>query len=145
MTFAADFSQVNAEIAILLSRLADPVPFFDFVGDHEKHAIRERIMSTKQDPDGKDWIPWAPYTAEKRDLSGTLARGIMWETGTLLDSVQSEVDGAFGVDIGTDVWYAEQHQEGRGKIPRRQIFGWETNMLPVYAQAFATFLETGKI
>lgn len=144
MSLLLDISQAEAQLNAYLARVADPVPFFDYVGDHEKHLIQERIMHTKEDPEGRPWIPWAVYTAEKRHALGNPSQGIMWDTSVLLDSIKFEVDGAYGVDIGTDVWYAQKHQEGEGKIPKREIFGWEDNMLPHYAQAFANYLETGR-
>lgn len=143
MSFVLDKAALDAELLLILSRMQDPIPFFDYVGKHEKHAIRERIMHTKLAPDGTPWIPWAPYTIEQRSKKGNTSQGIMWDTGTLLDSIKFEVDGTFGLDIGSDVWYAQKHQDGAGRIPKRPIFGWEEDMLLHYAQAFVRFLETG--
>lgn len=143
MTFTADFSQVEAETALLLSRIADPVPFFEYVGVTEKHAIQERIMHTKLDPEGNRWAQWAPYTEDKRYLQGNASQGIMWDTSVLLESIRFSIDGAFGVDIGTDTWYAEKHQEGDEKLPKREILGWEDELLVHYAQAFVNFIERG--
>lgn len=130
-------------LARLIARVEDPVPYFEWVGIAEKRRVKDRIMRTKIDPEGKPWVPWAPFTAEKRDALGNYAQGIMWDTGRLLNSVDFAIDGAYGVDIGTDVWYAPKHQEGEGRIPQREIFGWEDPVLPQLAAAFVTFLERG--
>lgn len=145
MSLVVDFSQVHNELANYLARLADPVPYFDFVGEKIKHDVQERIQYTKEDPDGHEWEPWRPYTAERREFLGNYDQGIMWDTGVLLESVYFDVDGAFGLDIGTNVWYAANQQEGKGRLPKREIFGWEKDQLPMLAQAFATFVETGAI
>lgn len=132
-----------AILAKLLGRTLDPVPFFDYVGAIEVQNVRERIMHTKLDPDGSSWTPWTNYTAELREFKGNYDQGIMWDSGDLLNSVHFDVDGAFGVDIGSDIWYAALQQDGVGKLPSRPIFGWEPSQILHFEQAFVTFLEEG--
>lgn len=143
MSAVLDKVQADRELRQLLMRIEDPVPFFEYVGVTEKQRVRRRIQYTKVDPDGKAWAPWAPFTADRRDWLGNYSQGIMWDTGRLLNSIEFDIDGAFGVDIGTDVWYAPKHQDGEGKIPKREIFGWDDDTLPGLAAAFVIFLERG--
>lgn len=148
MTFAAEGLTLAIEqMALIMARINDPIPFFDYVGATEKQRVRERIMHTKIDPDGAPWLPWAPFTAEHRDALGNSAQGIMWDSGTLLNSIEFSVDGTFGVDVGTDVWYAPKHQDGSpsDRIPARPIFGWEENVIPQMAQMFVNFVEGAQL
>lgn len=145
MSATIDTKQAHARINALLHNIEDPVAFFDLIGALEVRKIKARIQDTKLDPEGKAWAPWAPFTADKRDYFGTFSQGIMWETGRLLNSIHFDVDGAFGVDIGTDVWYAAAHQDGQGKLPKREIFGWDDQALPQLAATFVAFLERGVI
>lgn len=143
MSATIDKAQADQELTALLMRIEDPVPYFEFVGADQVARVQKRIRETKIDPDGKPWTPWAPFTANKRDFAGNFSQGIMWDTGKLLESIEFDIDGAFGVDIGTDVWYAPKHQDGEGRIPKREIFGWEDPVLPLLAAAFVRFLERG--
>lgn len=140
-----NLEEVVAELNVILSRIQDPVPFFDKVGDEQRTAIQRRLTATKTDPDGDAWKPWAPFTYNKRHLKGNVSLGILWDEGRLLDSIHSEVDGAFGVDIGTDIWYAPLQQDGDGKIPSREFIGWEADMIPRLATQFVMHLEGAKI
>lgn len=140
--------EANSAIAVLgqlLGRVLDPVPFLDYAGVSEVKHIRERITTTKTDPEGNPWIPWTRYTASLRDAKGNASQGIMWDSGDLLFDVHFNVDGAFGVDIGSDLWYAENQQMGLGKLPIREIFGWEPDRLLELEQAFLQFLEGGTL
>lgn len=136
-----DMAQAVLELRAIFNRMQDPVPFFDAIGAMQVQKVKERIKTTKLDPDGEPWTPWAPFTADKRDREGTYDRGIMWETGRLLDSVRFDVDGAFGVDIGSDIWYAPKHQDGQGRLPKREIFGWDQADLTRIAVLFVNYVE----
>lgn len=145
MSLTLENAAAIAALNGILAKLADPIPYFVYVGAQEKHVIQERITHTKLDPENRPWAPWAEFTDIKRHLKGNTGQGIMWDTGELLNSIRYDIDGTFGLDIGTDVWYAQQHQEGRDRLPIREILGWEVDLLPHYAQAFVNYLEGAKL
>jgi len=137
----SNVAQVTGELNAILARVQDPVRFFDWVGKRQKKIVKNRIQYTKTDPDGRQWTPWTSFTEIKRQMAGNVGQGIMWDSGALLNSVRYDVDGTFGVDIGSDIWYAPLQQDGGGRIPSRQIFGWEEASLPQMALAFVRHLE----
>jgi hypothetical protein len=143
MSAEVETAAAIATLEKILGRMLDPVPFFDYIGAMEVKRVQGRIQHSKIDPDNIPWVPWSNYTASLRDAKGNYDQGIMWDTGDLLHSVYFDVDGAFGVDIGTDIWYAQRQQEGQGKIPARAIFGWKDQHLPGIENAFMRFLEEG--
>lgn len=143
MSFVIDDGQALAQLSSIIRRLEDPVPYFDFVGAEQLHLVQKRIMSGKADPQGAPWAPWAFWTATERHDKGNAGQGLMWDTGELLKSFRYEVDGVFEVDIGTDTWYAQRHQDGfePSHLPKRELMGWDSNSILHYANAFVSYLE----
>ncbi len=80
-------------------------------------------MQDKRSPDGGQWAPWATRTAASRGRKGNAAQGLLWDSGTLLASIQMQArDGL--VSIGTDTAYAQYLQGGTGNMPAREFLGW---------------------
>lgn len=72
-------------------------------------------FNTSTDPDGDRWEP------SKRVLRQGRGRTLV-ETGRLQKSISYSYD-ANEVNIGTDVPYAEKHQEGLDGLPKREFLG----------------------
>ena len=72
-------------------------------------------FNTSTDPEGDDWIP------SKRVLRQGRGRTLV-ETGRLQKSISYASD-SNEVNIGTDVPYAEKHQEGLDGLPKREFLG----------------------
>lgn len=143
ITISADLAL--AELNGIMARLANPQPVLKSIGDWQAWKVRNRIQETKTDPDGKAWAEWAPFTLEERTEKGNAHQGLLWDTGHLLDSinVESFMD---GLNIGTDVDYAEELQNGRSdkpKMPARPFIGWSTDDFIHMENKMAVYLETG--
>jgi len=89
----------------------------------EVERTRKRIERTKLDPDGVPWQPWALSTEEHRRRKGTLSRGLLYDTGALLNSITFEVtDDNFAVGSGLE--YAEYLQDGTINMEAREFLGF---------------------
>ncbi len=153
-----DAAQAMDEINGILLRLAGKQDLLDAIGEREAEASRQRIMSTKLDPEGDKWVRWRPSTARQRLKKGNAGRGILWDEGDLLDSIYfaSSADGIASSDmslsevvIGTDSpigMYQQFGTYGPGvgpsgyHVPPRPFLGWEPDAFGVYEMMAARFL-----
>jgi len=62
---------------------------------------------------------WTPR--KKRERAG---RAILVKSGRLRRSINFRKKGKWSVVIGTDVPYAQRHNEGLNKMPKRQFIGY---------------------
>ena len=124
VSLSGDFSQMQE----VFNRIEDLIPFYDRVGEYAVLKTRERLHLTKISPDGSHWAPWTLYTLDRRILKGNVGQGLLWDTGALLNDVRFEVDGNFGVSIGTYLEYGLTLQEGiPGTQEPRPWLGWDEN------------------
>jgi phage gpG-like protein len=153
-----DAEQAFDELNGILLRLAAKQDLLDAIGEREAEAARQRIMSTKTDPEGDRWTRWRPSTARQRLKKGNAGRGILWDEGDLLDSIYfaSSADGLASSDmslsevlIGTDSpigMYQQFGTYGPGvgpsgyHVPPRPFLGWEPTAFGVYEMMAARFL-----
>jgi phage virion morphogenesis protein len=112
-----------AQLSALLARMQDLEPAFSVIGAAQREAIQKRIQRSKIDPDGGAWSPWMPSTRAHRERKGNAGQGLLWDDGTLLESIASQAS-ASGVLIGTDVAYAGYLQDGTPKMDARPYMGW---------------------
>jgi hypothetical protein len=98
-------------------------PWLTEVGRHEVTQIQHRIRETKGSPDNVQWSPWRPRTYLHRLAAGNIEQGLLWDTGHLLHSIRFEAT-PDRVEIGTDVSYAKELQEGRENMRARPFVGW---------------------
>ena len=139
--------EIDAEAALLelgaiVARAAMPTPVFEIIGQSEVDDARARITATKMNPWGGDWESWADSTRKYRERKGNAGLGLLWDEGSLLDSIHFAVEGP-SVAIGSDLDYARYLQEGTENMPAREFLGWSPDMLPFYEQLFATYIKTG--
>jgi phage gpG-like protein len=97
--------------------------FLQEVGDMLLESTRERILTTKTDPMGRAWKPWARSTALARARDGSSARGLLYKSGNLVDSLQVRIDGGMKVSVSTNVPYAQFLQNGTNRMPPRAFLG----------------------
>jgi phage virion morphogenesis protein len=118
-----DIPVAIAQLDAMLARILNPEPAFAVIGAAQREAIQRRIQRTKVDPEGDAWSPWRPRTQEHRERKGNAGQGLLWDDGTLLESIAYD-SSASGVLIGTDVSYAGYLQDGTQKMDARPFLGW---------------------
>lgn len=106
----------------LVSKLKNPRPLLVEVAGVIKADITERITTTKVDPDGNPWEPWAQSTATRRARDGSWARGLLWNSGALLDSLVEKIEPKRAVVTATAP-YAGFLQYGTRNMPARPFVG----------------------
>ncbi len=113
------------QVLAVLNRLANwnRALWLEEVGKHNKAEIRQRIYSTKRDPEGGAWPPWRESTARKRNKKGNAEQGLLWDEGHLLNSIRSEIVG-WNVQTGSDVHYGRYLQYGTQYMEERPFIGW---------------------
>lgn len=89
-------------------------PFLKEIGKSLEASTKLRF-NEGEDPQGQDWKP------SQRVIKQGRGRTLV-ETGRLQKSI-SYVSDESEVNIGTDVPYAEIHQEGLDGIPKREFLG----------------------
>ena len=97
--------------------------FMEQVGQELVNSTKRRIETTKQDPDGQPWSPWALATKRAREKDGTSGKGLLNRTGRLLESITYQVQGN-NLAIGTEVPYSVFLQMGTSKMPARRFIGF---------------------
>lgn len=83
---------------------------------------KTRIKTTKVDPDGKPWAPWATSTAKGRIKKGNAALGLLFDSGNLYDSFFLKTTND-GFQISSLESYAGYLHNGTSKMPPRRIVG----------------------
>lgn len=136
--------QAFAEIDAMLMRMHESAPFLEAVGDREVELARERIRDTKLDPLGNAWAPWAPFTRSEREHKGNADLGLLFDEGDLLLSLGKAIFGD-SVEIGSNLDYAKDLQEGTDKMPAREFLGWAPGSGPIYENLYKRYIETSVI
>lgn len=107
----------------LVDQWANRGQFLQEVGQILLDSTRERITTSKTDPEGRAWKPWARSTALARSKDGSAARGLLYKSGNLLDSLEVRVIGDTKVSISTTIPYAQFLQNGTNRMPPRRFLG----------------------
>ena len=111
-----------ASIQQLINSLQNPAPLLQRVGEFLKASIKDRIKTTKTDPAGNPWQPWAFATELARERKGTASSGLLFDSGRLYDSIDYQVQ-AKSVIAGAGVSYARYLQAGTQNMPARPFVG----------------------
>lgn len=142
----ANLNDVIAEMDAMVGRIHENAPFLEAVGQRETERVQERIRDSKIDPMGERWAPWAPATLWERQHKGNEALGLLFDEGDLLLSIHPEVRALVDtVEIGSNLPYAKDLQDGTYRMPAREYLGWEPDSVPEYEAMFAKFIETGVV
>ena len=122
--FRIDAREVQEAIGDIRKKLQNPRNLMLEIGDIITEDIKHRITTLKTDPEDKPWTPWAPSTEKGRIRKGNAHLGLLFDTGTLLRSISSQVIGSHHtLQVGTNLHYATYLQEGTKKMPARPFLG----------------------
>ncbi len=121
MTFNID--GVIGRIDGMLARMAIMQPVMAEIGAKQASRVMLHIMQDKQDPDGHPWAAWMPATRGDRSRKGNVGQGLLWDEGSLLNSISVHATND-SVVIGTDKKYGEYLQDGTGHMAPRPYLGW---------------------
>jgi phage virion morphogenesis protein len=121
MTMTIDLEQALA----CLNRLAslNMSPWMAKVGQQAQQSVQQRIRQSKQDPDSAAWSPWMPSTEKYRTKKGNAGQGLLWDDGTLLNSIKFH-SASDGVSVSSEVPYASYLQDGTERMAARPFMGW---------------------
>jgi phage gpG-like protein len=136
-----------------LNRLAaaNMSPWLASVGASVAKEVQQRIRNSKQSPGGDVWSPWQPRTRSHREHKNNSGQGLLWDEGTLLNSIRFEAGLAaqgdlFGSShelvIGTDTAYAGYLQDGTPRMAARPFIGWSDAEVTELEFSAVRFLET---
>lgn len=110
-TLELDDQEVSARLADLMTRLSDPRPFLERVGNYLVGQAGENFKG-QHDPDGTPWAALRPVTIKAREKAKQLPLAILRRSGHLAGSINYELAGDDSVRIGSPVPYAAVHQFG---------------------------------
>jgi phage virion morphogenesis protein len=119
------------------SKIKDKIP--DFVGQLIETQTRNRLQNEKTDPDGKAWAPWSTSYAKSRHKGHSLLQN----TGHLLDSITYVTNNDGTVEVGSNLNYADDHQNGNSKrrVPARPYLGLSNDNLKEIAEEIGNYLD----
>ena len=121
ITFKVE-ENVSKTLQAKLARLRDIRRPLEQVAQMLVESTRRRIKSTKTDPDGNRWEPWASSTMAARERNGTAGGGLLYETGSLWSTIRGRVQGRTAV-VTSDEPYVKYLQLGTTKMPARPFMG----------------------
>lgn len=93
------------------------------IGTNEKNLAQFRIRTTKQEPNGQRWQPWAPRTRRQRARRGSLAGGLLYDTGRLYRSF-SVTSSRKRFEVRNTTRYGGFLQRGTRHMPARPFLGF---------------------
>jgi phage gpG-like protein len=138
MTMTMDLAQALA----CLNRLAslNMSPWMAKVGQQAQQSVQHRIQQSKQDPDNAAWSPWMPRTEKYRTKKGNAAQGLLWDDGTLLNSIKFH-SAPDGVSVSSEVPYAGYLQDGTERMAARPFMGWSDEDIAGVEFSAVQFIE----
>jgi phage virion morphogenesis protein len=110
----------------ILTLVKDPKDIERDVGKLAVASIKNRIQVTKTDPNGVPWRPMAVSTIQQRMRKGTIASGLLNDTGGLLNSISFQQTND-GLAVVASAAYATYLQNGTTKMPARPFMGWSND------------------
>lgn len=131
------------QLVSLLNRLKNPRPALEEIGRVVTGTTQNRIRTEKTDPAGTPWQPWATSTTIARIKKGTASRGLLYDSGNLLNSITYQVSGK-QVSVGSSgVPYAIYLQQGTPNMPARPFIGYSNKDMQ-YINAILTRFVSGQ-
>jgi phage gpG-like protein len=122
-------SRVNQRLDDILHRLQNPEPAMREASAYMVRSVKNRIYSTKKDPEGEDWEPLNDQTIRIRTMQGYEPDNILVRTGRLGRSIKVDRVDRRGFSVIADARddkgrsYAGYHDEGTSRMPQRQFMG----------------------
>lgn len=111
--------------ADLLQKLKNPKPLLSRIGQTLVDAAVGRVIGLKEDPQGTPWAPWAASTLKARQKKGNESRGLLYDSGEMVKSINYQIVGNT-VEVGVTgprAQIAMFHQLGTPKMPARPFLG----------------------
>ncbi len=119
-----DFHEIQKALDGIRSRVTNPRPMLNQIGQVIVEDIKRSITQTKASPDGTKWQPWSPSTLKARTKKGNAAKGLLWDSGKLVGSINYQIIGSHNtLQIGSNVYYAEYLNDGTEHMPARPFLG----------------------
>jgi len=137
-----DDKQVRRALRNVKKQTTNVKPVLERIGKLEEKKAKHRIRSSKTDPDGRRWAPWAYATLVQRLRAGDAARGILYKTGQLLRGFKSSVSRNI-LKITNSARYAEYLQVGTRDIPARPFLGWDKRSTKDMTNRFRLWISRG--
>lgn len=142
LNLRVESKDVQEAIGDLRRKLERPRDMLREIGDIITEDIKHRIVKLKADPEDQAWAPWAESTRKGRERKGNAALGLLYNTGTLLHSITSQVVGSHNtLQVGTNVHYAKYLQEGTEKMPARPFLGISKRAQSAIDEAIKMYME----
>jgi phage virion morphogenesis protein len=117
LTITVNDSAFRDYLNRLQGRMTDMAPVMAGIGQELESRISARF-ETETDPSGRPWAAWAPSTQKSYPADGN-AR-ILDRYGHMLKDLSWEAD-AISVRVGFGQPYAEYHEFGTDRMPRRGL------------------------
>lgn len=157
--------------AVISGRLPDPLGlgkvFFTYIGNAVLKLIQDDFVVKSNGGAGAGGVTWAPLkeaTLERRRRKGIEHEEILKQTEALLESLTPDQNNAVdaariagqvfeyavgSITVGSDVPYADYHQNGTAYMPARLIVPlsgdlpveWESAVDEAIAEALQTAIE----
>lgn len=141
-TFSPDllraYTAINALEAAFLA--ASEGPLLEELASLLVSSVKNRIRDTKENPFGLDWEEWATGTRKIRERKGNALQGLLWDTGDLLNSIQSRISPGT-VAVGSPLEYAQYLQEGTVHMPAREFLGFSAEDIAGIDDIIDTYLR----
>lgn len=135
-----DDRRVKRALKNIEKQIKNPKQLLQNVGNREQEKAEQRIVSSKINPDNRQWRPWAYSTILTRQRDGTLSRGLLYQTGNLLRSFTVKISRAT-VEIKNSAFYARYLQMGTANMPRREFLGWGVDSMRSLPKAAIKFFR----
>ena len=124
---------------LLAKKLANSQEFMALLGTAIRDNAQQRIKTTKPDPDGRAWAPWAESTSIARNRAGSAGFGLLFDKGHLYNSfVTTTTKNTVTVENVSP--YAGFLQDGTPHMPARPFLGWGTLEDKAYVSIWNTWL-----
>jgi phage gpG-like protein len=144
MSITADFTQAIEGLQAIAARTADMSPFMAMMGEFERDMAKSRITDTKSSPEANPWAQWSSQRRKERIAKGNESLGLLLDTGTLLNSINA-VSTIHGFEVGTDLDYAADLQNGTWDMPARPFLGWTPGEIATTERLAVFFIEKGTL
>jgi phage gpG-like protein len=121
MELQVDINLISIEA--FKKKLQNSQEFMQLIANEMKVLAQARIKTTKTDPDGRPWAPWAESTAYARRRAGSAGFGLLFDSGALYESFVTTFSKNTATIESTSP-YAGFLQEGTPEMPARPFLGW---------------------
>ena len=130
------------KISLIRGRMGDFVPVWEVV-----EKVFHKMEEIRFDSEGPGWAPLAASTLAFKDMNN-YPSDILIRTGDLQQSLLG-YEGSISeltpdtLEVGTSIDYAQYHQKGTSKMPRRPLISISQSATQVFAEMVSAYLAEG--